>query len=311
VRPLFVPPFRFVSRLRASSLPRVLLEGTPMRSHKSIILAAMLLAIASSTAAPARAKIITQIVEFATPTTGSPNQLAVVGKLNTLSQAIGVVGFGNTSVDVSGLLRAALTLDIPREGDIEILGFELLESNFTQSGVNLFYDVPNTDRRVTFSATDLQFAVQFGVSTNNQQPLTTASNIPADSYQMVQNAGTAQVGITNRPSVTQNLYQQSVLSTYQGSQSIERASFAIAPPSNGSDQSLIALSLPLSNQQLHYAGVGLPVTLTYSGTLNLVGTLPLVSNQIPEPGALLLVGGTLLMLTFKRPGVTIPARIRA
>jgi hypothetical protein len=273
-----------------------------MRSHKSIlILAAIVCAIACSQADRTRAEIITQIVEFVTPSGSSQNQLAVAGKLNTLSQALGVVDFGNTSVNVAGLLRAELTLDVPREGSIEVLGFEFLESSFTQSGVNLFYDVPDTARRVTFSASGLQFNVQFGTQNNSgPQPLSVAAVVPANSYLMAQNAGTAQVGITNRPSVTQNLSQQSVLSTYQGNQPIEQASFAILPPPAGSTDPLVELSLPLSNQQLHYAGVGLPVTLTYSGTLNLIGALPLVSNQVPEPATLTLLCVTLSSLLLSR-----------
>jgi hypothetical protein len=181
------------------------------------------------------------------------------------------------------------------------LGFELLGSSFTQSGINLFYDVPNTTRRVTFSATGLQFGLQLtGQNNSNQQLLTAGPNIPSNAYQMVQNTGTAQVGITNRPAVSQNLSQQSVLSTYQSNQPIGQASFAILPPPIGSEDSLIELSLPLSHQQLHYAGVGLPVTLSYTGTLNLIAPLPLINNQVPEPGTLALVGGALCSLLLSR-----------
>lgn len=284
-----------------------------MRSLRSnIILVAVVWALVSSSALCVRAEIITRIVEFVTPATDSQNQLAVVGKLNTLSQALGVVDFGSTSVNVAGLLRAQLTLDVPREGAIEVLGIEFLESSFTQSGVDLFYDVPNTTRRVTFSASDLQFNMQFGAQNNTKlQTITVGNSIPANSYQMAQNAGSAQVSITNRPSVTQNLSQQSVLSTYQGSTPVEQASFAILPSSNGTADSLVELSLPLSNQQLHYAGVGLPVTLTYSGTLNLRGTLPLDISQVPEPATLVFVGAGLLMLTLKRPGIANPGHLRA
>lgn len=214
-----------------------------------------------------------------------------------------MVDCGNTSVNVNGLLRAQLTLDVPQEGDVEILGFELLSNSFAQLGVNLSYDVPNTTREITFSATGLQFSLQFNGQNppnNGQQLLTAGPNVPSNSYQMVQNTGTAQVAITNRPSVQQNLSQQSVLSTYQSNQPISQASFAILPPPVGSENSLIELNLPLSHQQMHYAGVGLPVTLNYSGTLNLIASLPLISNQVPEPGTLALVGIGLLMVCCRR-----------
>jgi hypothetical protein len=273
-----------------------------MRSHKSILLIiAPLFAIACLSAAHVRAEIVTQIIEFVTPSGSSQNQLTVQGRLNTLAQTLGVVDCGNALVNINGLLRAQLTLDVPQEGDIEILGFELLSSSFTQSGVNLFYDVPNTTRRVTFSATGLQFGLQFGgQNNNNQQLLAAGPNIPTNSYQMVQNTGTAQIGITNRPSKQQNLAEQSVLSTYDSTHPAGQASFAILPPPVGSEDSLIELNLPLSHQQLHYAGVGLPVTLNYSGTLSLIGSLPLVNNTVPEPGTLALAGAALLTVCCRR-----------
>jgi hypothetical protein len=69
---------------------------------------------------------------------------------------------------------------------------------------------------------------------------------------------------------------------------------------------LVELSLPLSHQQLYYAGVGLPVMLNYSGTLNLVAALPLISNQIPEPGTLVLLGSAMLFLGRRSPEMAFP-----
>lgn len=272
-----------------------------MRNHKSLIsLAIILLVVAIQGAGKVSADIITQIVEFTTASGSTQNQFAVKGRLNTLAQGLGEVDCGDTQVSIAGLLTAQLTLNVPREGPIEILGFEFLSSSFTQSGINLFYDVPNTARQITFSATGLQFGLQFNGQNNSQQPLTAGPNIPSNSYQMVQNTGTAEVGITNRPSRQQNLTQQSVLSTYQGNQPVGQASFSILPPSGQSNNSLVELNLPLSNQQMYYAGVGLPVTLNYSGTLSLVGAVSPVTSQIPEPGTVALVGGGLLMLILQR-----------
>lgn len=251
------------------------------------------LVVALAAVLPARAGLVTTIVEFVTPTSGSQNQLTVQGKIDTLARGLREVDAGITTVGVAGLLRAEVTYDTYWESPLEVSDIEFLDSSFSQTGVELFYDLPNTTRRITFAATGLEFALQFsdqGPPDDDQQLLTTGPVIPANSYQMVQNTGTAEVGITNRPSQQQNLAQQSVLSTYDSTQPIGQASLAMLPPPDGSDEWLLELRLPLSHQQLLYTHLGLPVTLDYSGTLTLVGALPPITSQVPEPGTLVFIG---------------------
>jgi hypothetical protein len=275
-----------------------------MVSHKSFIIIVSTLIAVAIQGTPLPAAVITQIVEFVTPTSGGQNQITVHGTLDTLAQGLREVDCGDAVVGVNGMLRARLTLETSR-GDVpEIIGIEFLDSSFQQDGVSLFYDVPNTSRRITFTATNLQFALQF--SDNNQLSQLAGPSIPANSYQLMQNGGMAEVAITNRPSRQQNLSQLSVLSSFDATQPAGQASFAILPPPDGFEQSLVELSLPLSHQQLYYAGVGLPVMLNYSGTLNLVAALPLISNQIPEPGTLVLLGSAMLFLGRRSPEMAFP-----
>jgi hypothetical protein len=114
-------------------------------------------------------------------------------------------------------------------------------------------------------------------------------NMHPSSYQMIQNQGMAQIGITNRPSVLQNLFEHQITSAYMSNEPdplLELANFTLIAPDNGNENYQVALTIPLSHQQLQYKGVGLPVTLDYSGSLQLAGSF----SAVPEPSALLLSG---------------------
>lgn len=245
---------------------------------------------------------ITQIVEFSTTQTGGVNQLDISGKLDTLAQGLREVNFGATNVAAQGTLRAELTFETSARQPPVLLGVKFLNNSFEQGAVALFYDVPNTTRRVSFSANNLKFSLDLDDIPVNDEPqnLLSANLMVAQgsltmhpsAYQMVQNQGVAEIAITNRPSKQQNLFEQQITSAYVPTDPIpllDLADFTLTPLANGSSDFLASLSIPMRYQQLRYAGVGLPVTLSYSGTLQLAG-VAIINNTVPEPSALLLAG---------------------
>ena len=255
----------------------------------------------------------TQLVEFATTQTNGANQLAINGTLDTLAQGLRQVNFGATTVGTQGTLRAELTFETSAQQQPLLLGVKFLENNFEQGAVSLSYEVPNTTRRVSFTANNLKFSLDLDDIPVNDQPqnLLSANLVVASgglsmhpsAYQMVQNQGMAQIAITNRPAKQQNLFEQQITSAYLAGQpdpQMQMASFGLVPMGQGSSDYLASISLPFVHQQLHYAGVGLPVTLAYSGTLQLAGVA--IINSVPEPSTLLLSGisGACMLLRRRR-----------
>ena len=250
------------------------------------------------------AALITQTVEFSTTNTSGANQLGVTGTLDTLAQGLREVPFGATTVGTQGTLQAELTFETSAQEPPVLVGVKFLENSFNQNAVTLFYDVPGTSRRVTFTASDVKFSLDFKdivAEPPVEQPpsnlLAALVDVPGvmtmhpNSYQMVQNNGMSQINITNRPPRQQNLLEQQVFSAYVGQQpdpNLELARFAIMPIDGQSSEYLVSMSVPLAHQQVHYSGVGLPVTLDYAGSLELTGLVPIINNSVPEPSALIL-----------------------
>ena len=283
------------------------------RIDKYFIQLCLLLAVALFNTPCLRAARTTQIVDFTTTQASGANQLAINGTLDTLAQGLRQVNFGATTVGTQGTLRAELTFETSAQQQPVLLGVKFLDNNFEQGAVTLSYYVPNTTRHVSFSANNLKFSLDLDDIPVNGQPgnLFAASLVGApgglhmhpSAYQLVQNQGVAQIAITNRPPKQQNLFEQQITSAYVPGQTdlqSEMASFALVPLGNGSSDYLASISLPLVHQQLHYAGVGLPVTLAYSGTLQLTGVAIISNTTVPEPSALLLAGISAAGLLLRR-----------
>ena len=254
----------------------------------------------------------TQIVEFATTQTSGANQLSINGTLDTLAQGLREVNFGAITVGTQGTLRAELTFETSAQQQPVLLGVKFLDNSFEQGAVTLSYDVPNTTRRVSFTANNLKFSLDLDdIPVNNQPGNLSSTNLVVASgglsmhpsaYQMVQNQGTAQIAITNRPAKQQNLFEQQITSAYLAGQpdpQMQMASFGLVPMGQGSSDYLASISLPFVHQQLHYAGVGLPVTLAYSGTLQLAG-VAIINNTVPEPSTFFLAGSCAISVLMRR-----------
>ena len=61
----------------------------------------------------------------------------------------------------------------------------------------------------------------------------------------------------------------------------------------------VRFGLNMQNQQLQYAGVGLPVSLNYSGSLQLAGVV-LDVNMVPEPSTVALAAGAVIVVLGRR-----------
>lgn len=272
-----------------------------MQARKYLIrLGATLLAIVLPLGDRASAVIVTRAVTFFTNEGSQGNQISIHGTLDTLAQGLREVPFGVTSVGVHGTLTADITFNVPGQGQpVEVMDVTILSNSFAQQDLALFYDVPGTQRRVAFAASDIKFSIN--AEGSQQQPLsllqTSSVNIPGNSLQIEQNEGFAEINITNRPPRQQILSQQGVLSSYvNSSPQIDQLTFLVMPSGQVPNGFIVDLNLPLTNQQLLYSGVGLPVTLNYSGGLNLLS--PLISLAVPEPTGLVLLatcaGGMML-----------------
>jgi hypothetical protein len=277
-------------------------QGTQMHFHRIITrCAATLLALAVLTGLQPSAKAIERIVEFSTGTL--QNQFAIQGTLNTLAQGLNVVPFGNTSAGVQGTLMAKLTIETG-QNSAQIVAVDFMQSSFTQGAVSLSYLVPGTSRQVTFNANGVSFSVNLN-DISSLPPLNLAQVLPVSGYQIVQTGGVAEIGITNRPSKQQNLTQQNVLSTYASQEPLQLVTvnnFTLVPLAGEGNNYGVQFSLPMQHQQLLYNGVGLPVSLNYSGALQLAGVV-----SIPEPStAAIIVGVFVLCMSRRRPGIAFP-----
>ena len=272
-----------------------------MYARKYLIrLGAALLAIVLPLGDRASAVVVTRAVTFLTNEGGQGNQISIHGTLDTLAQGLREVPLGVMSVGVHGTLTADVTFNVSGQGQlVEVIDVTILSNSFAQQDLALFYDVPGTQRRVGFAASDIKFSINADGS--QQQPLsllqTSSVNIPGNSLQIEQNEGFAEINITNRPPRQQILSQQGVLSSYVNSNpQIDQLTFLVTPSDQVPNGFIVDLNLPLTNQQLLYSGVGLPVTLNYSGGLNLLS--PLISLTVPEPTGLVLLaacaGGMML-----------------
>ncbi len=279
---------------------------------KYFIKLCLLLAVMLLNAHSLHAARVTQIVDFATTQTGGANQLDIRGTLDTLAQGLREVNFGATTVGTQGTLRAELTFETSGQQPPVLLGVKFLNNSFEQGAVTLSYNVPNTTRHVSFTANDLKFSLDLDDIPVNDLPQNLLStnlivvpgtlNMHPSTYQMVQNQGVAEIAITNRPAKQQNLFEQQITSAYVVADPIpllDLADFAMTPLANGSSDYLATISLPMAHQQLRYTGVGLPVTLAYSGTLQLAG-VAIINNTVPEPSAILLAGMSAVCLLLRR-----------
>lgn len=271
-----------------------------MNAYKSTIQrAAIIILIATLSSTRANAIEITKEIKFTT-SSNEGDLVSIHGSLNTLAQGLNTVPFGSTTTIVHGELTARVTFDVGQgPNDVEIVGFNILESSFVQQNLSLSYQVANTTRTVQFLTNNIGFSVNTA-STNQQLLQTGGVSLPANSFQIQQSNGTAQIDITNRPSKQQNLIQQSVLSSYfEVEPNVSQFAAGVTPINQNFDGFVVDINLPLTNQQLIYAGVGLPVTLDYSGNLRLVG-----SFAIPEPSSVALATCAVMTFLFRRRRAT-------
>jgi hypothetical protein len=255
-------------------------------THLLLLVAALWLPAGTASAA-----IVTEIVDFATPNDSELNLLGITGTLNTLAQGLGAVDCGTIGTSVQGFVRAAVTLNIVQGQTAQLVSVDFLSSSLQQEDISLFYDVPNTTRRVTFSTSNLGFGVDFEDGSTGTPIGGEFSTIPIypGSFDMVQNGGTAQVAITNRPPAVQSLLANPATSIYGlPASDPDLGSLALYPPNQFTEFYEMVLELPLDYQQVVYTGTGLPVTLNYSGSLTLYSELPQLTVLVPEPSSLVL-----------------------
>jgi hypothetical protein len=242
----------------------------------------------------ASAVLITELVDFVTPDDSELNLLGLTGTLNTLAQGLGAVDCGSTGTSVQGYIRASVTLDIVQGQTAQLVGVNFQSSSFQQENISLFYDVPNTTRRVTFSTSNLGFGVDFDSNSTGEPISGEFSTIPIypGSFDMVQNGGSAKVEVTNRPPVVQSLLANQATSIYGlpngNSSGYDQGYLTLYPPNQFTEFYEMVLELPLDYQQVVYTGTGLPVTLNYSGSLVLYSALPRLTVNVPEPTTLML-----------------------
>jgi hypothetical protein len=274
-------------------------------THLSLLIATFWLS-----ANVASAVIVTEIIDFATPDDSELNLLGITGTLNTLAQGLGAVDCGTTGTSVQGYIRAAVTLDIVQGETAQLVSADFLSSSLQQEDISLFYDVPNTTRRVSFSTSNLGFGVDFEDGSTGTPIGGQFSTIPIypGSFDMVQSGGTAKVEITNRPPKVQNLLANPATSIYGlpgGGSGYDQGYLVLYPPNQFTEFYEMVLELPLDYQQVVYTGTGLPVTLNYSGSLTLYSELPRLTVNVPEPSAIFLccLGlASLLARRLKRTG---------
>lgn len=280
-----------------------------MNAYKSTMQrAAIIILIATLSSAKANAIEITKTITFKT-NSSEGSLVSIQGKLNTLAQGLNTVPFGSTTTIVQGELTASVTFDLGQgPNDVEIVGFNILESSFVQQNLSLSYQVDNTTRTVQFLTNNIGFSVNTA-STNQQLLQSGGINIPANSFQIQQASGTAQIDITNRPSKQQNLTQQSVLSNYfEVEPNVSQFAAGVTPVNQTLNGYVVDINIPLTNQQLIYTGVGLPVTLNYAGGLGLLSPIINFGTRVPEPSsAVLIVASSCGLLlrrkcTFKKTG---------
>jgi hypothetical protein len=276
-------------------------------THLLLLMAAMWLP-----ANTASAVIVTQLVDFVTPDDRELNQFGLTGTLNTLAQGLGAVDCGSTGTSVQGYIRASVTLDVIQGEAAQLVSVNFQGSSFQQEDVSLFYDVPNTTRRATFSTSNLGFGVAFDQNSTGTPVNGEFSTIPIypGSFDMVQNGGSAKVEITNRPPVVQSLLANPATSIYglpNGNGSgYDQGYLTLYPPNQFTEFYEMVLELPLDYQQVVYTGTGLPVTLNYSGSLILYSTLPRLTVNVPEPAGLVLGSMGLIGLFYRRGLIPLP-----
>lgn len=272
-------------------------QGIIMNAYKSKIQLAAIILLIAAQSTETNAIEITKTITFNT-SSSEGSLVSVQGKLNTLAQGLNVVPFGSTTTIVHGELTANVTFDVSQNlNDVEIVGFDIVGSSFVQQNLLLSYQVANTTRTVQFLTNNIGFSIN-SASTNQQLLQSGGINIPANSFQITQSCGTAQIDITNRPSKQQNLTQQSVLSNYfEVEPNVSQFAAAVTPINQALDGFVVDINIPLTNQQLIYAGVGLPVTLDYAGELNLLS--PIINFGIPEPSSAILITSSCALL-FRR-----------
>lgn len=259
--------------------------------YKTHLLLVLALWLPANTAS---AVLVTEIVDFVTPDDSELNLLGLTGTLNTLAQGLGAVDCGSTGTSVQGYIRASVTLDVVPGQTAQLVNVNFQGSSLQQENISLFYDVPNTTRRVTFSTSNLGFGVDFADNSTGTPINGEFSTIPIypGGFDMVQNGGSAKVEVTNRPPVVQSLLADPANSIYglpNGNGSgYDQGYLTLYPPNQFTEFYEMVLELPLDYQQVVYTGTGLPVTLKYSGSLVLYSTLPRLTVNVPEPTTLML-----------------------
>ena len=129
-----------------------------MNAYKSTIQrAAIIILIATLSSTRANAIEITKEIKFTT-SSNEGDLVSIHGSLNTLAQGLNTVPFGSTTTIVHGELTARVTFDVGQgPNDVEIVGFNILESSFVQQNLSLSYQVANTTRTVQFLTNNIGF----------------------------------------------------------------------------------------------------------------------------------------------------------
>ena len=187
------------------------------------------------------------------------------GTLDTLAQGLREVPFGSTTVGTQGTLQAELTFETSAQEPPVLVGVKFLENSFNQNAVTLFYDVPGTSRRVTFTASDVKFSLDFKdivaeppveqppsnvlaavVDVPGARPCTpTRTNDSEQRHEPIKIPTVRRVSRISSNSRSQCLYGQQPDPNLElaDSRSCRRRSMPEYP---------VAMTVPLSHQQLHY-----------------------------------------------------------
>ncbi len=283
-------------------------QGKSMSTRQTMIRrSAAFLAIALLANSHLSAATITQEVTFLTNALGGGNQLAVTGKLDPLAQNLREAKFNQELAMlnvVEGTLTASVTFDVSQGVEnAQVVGISILESSFKQQDLEFTYQVPGTQRTISFTSSNVNFSLTAQAS--NQQLLqVSAINTLSEHYLLEQNSGIAQVGITNRPSKQQSLSEKNVRgSVLDAIPQLGQLNIGVVPDNQMLNGVVVNLSFTLADQQLLYSGVGLPVMLDYQGSLNLLSPV-ITLNIVPEPSSALLLGACLgsMLLGHRRLG---------
>lgn len=259
------------------------------RNHQSYLFPYLFLdrlAVATLVAlgiAPTSAAAVTiEVVLGLTAPSATANRFGVSGTLNTLTPALGVMS-EQGSVDLSGEITAVLHFDMETDNGLPVLtAIDFVASNLSQTPLTLPFSTPVG--LVQFSTTQLSTELNSVAG-----PIALMEGeFDSNAVVLTQTGGMANVTVPLRAPELQDLTAAPIVSMFDLMQhAIQSASVSISP--SGGDVFDAILEIPLDGQTLHFAGVGLPMALEFTGgTLRATGSFLLPANVIPEPTTRLL-----------------------